>query len=116
MKHVIRGFKMIEDGDASLAITGGQAQIWLCDYLVIRPWWELGVKGTLSFQVSLNDKQETRWYTLEDYNTVIDGLSAGDLEINMERMAHSLIRAVFTPSVGSTGKLNIEMNAKSIGG
>ena len=107
---------MIKDGDSSLPITGDIAQIWLCDYLVIRPWWELGVKGTLNFEVSLNDKQETRWYTLEAYDQVLDGLSAGDIEINMERMAHSLIRAVFTPALGSTGLINVEMNAKSIGG
>jgi len=117
MRHAIRGFEMVKDGDASLAITSEQARIWLCDYLAVRPWWSLGVKGTLKFYVSLNfDTDKIRWYNLEAYNQVIDGLSAGDIEINMERMAHSLIRAVFTPAVGSTGLLNIEMNAVSIGG
>ena len=107
---------MIKDGDSSASITSSAAQIWLCDYLVIRTWWASGVKGTLAFEVSLNDKDETRWYTLDNYTQTLDGLTSRDIEINMERMAHSLIRAVFTHSTGSTGLLNVEMNAKSIGG
>jgi hypothetical protein len=115
MRHGIR-FRPIKDTDASLPITSESGVIWLCDYAVIHPWWELGVKGTLKPYVSLNDRQETRWYNLEAYNLVIDGLSAGDIEINMERMAHSLIKFEFTPDLGSTGLLNVEMNAVSIGG
>lgn len=116
MKHAIKGLMMIEDGNSALTLTGKPAKIFLCDYLVMRAWWELGVKGTITFEVSLNDESgKIRWYELENYAQVIDGLSSGEIEINMERMAHALIRPIFTPN-GGTGLLNIEMNGKSIGG
>jgi hypothetical protein len=116
MKHFIEGHNCIKNGDMALTITGKEARVLLCDYAIFHAKWAgSGVSGKIKFEVSLSSApNEIEWYELEseEYDIATD---SGDCELNLERLAHGLIRAKYVPTLGN-GVINIKMNAKSIGG
>jgi hypothetical protein len=114
MKHFVEGFKSIKNGDASGNLTGNHLKCILLDYAIAFVEWTGTAAGTLTFEVSMSSESgDVKYYTLDDvtYSIVSGG---GNVEINLERLCHGLIRPVFTHTSG-TGSLNVTINGKSIG-
>ena len=115
MKHLVKCFKSITNGDMSADITGESLKCFLCDYAIVHLKWTGTARGKIVFDVSLSDeKKDIEFYTLDDVEYAIT-TDSGEVELNLHDLCHGLLRPRFVRTSG-TGTLTAKINGKSIGG